>query len=128
MYTGKSSAIGSRVLVTTLTTLGWLSWMLGWMAFAWSHYAFFQNLASLGISTFVFVAIVGVMWVGDLGSVTTATILATLGWFSFALYWLGFVWSRYTLLQNGAVLTVSFLVWRAMIAVFWLARPAGEDC
>ena len=126
MCTGKISAIGSRVLLTTLTTLGWLSWALCWMAFAWSHYTFFQNLASLGISTLFFAAVVAVMWVRDLGCVPAATILATLGWLSFALYWIGFGWGPHTLLQNGAALMFSFLVWLGMIVVSWLAEPSGE--
>ena len=53
MYTGKNSTINNRVLVSTLTTLGWLSGMLGWMALAWRHYSWLQNLASLGISRFL---------------------------------------------------------------------------
>lgn len=126
MFTEKTCAIRSRVLVTTLTTLGWLSLVLCWMAFAWSQYSFLQNLTSLGISTLLFAAIVGVMWVGDLGFAPAATILATLGWLSFVLYWIGFAWSPHTLLQNGAVLMVSFLVWQGMVVVFWLAGPSGE--
>jgi len=124
MFT-KTYAIKDRVLVTTLLTLGWLTWMLCWMAFAWSHYTFLQNLASLGISTLLFAAIAGVLWVGDACSVPAIVIVATLGWFSFALYWIGFAWGQYRLLQNGAVLMVSFLVWQIVLAVFWLARPLG---
>jgi hypothetical protein len=128
MYTSKNLAHHNRVLVTALATLGWLTWMLGWLAFAWSHYSFLQNLASLGISTFVFAAIAGLIWVGDQGLRLVATILATLGWFSFLLYWIAFAWSRHALLQNGAVLIASFLVWLGTVVVFLLAGPTGEYC
>jgi hypothetical protein len=126
MYTSKNFAYNNRVLVSTLATLGWLTWMLGWLAFAWRHYSFLQNLASLGISTLTFAAIAAVIWVGDQGLRLVATILATLGWFSFLLYWIAFAWSRHALLQNGAVLTASFLVWLGAVVVFLLAGPAGE--
>ena len=128
MYTGKNSTINNRVFVSTLTTLVWLSGMLGWMALAWRHYSWLQNLASMGISTLVFAAIVGVLWVGDQGIRLTATILATLGGMSFVLYWIGFAWSRHTLLQNGAVLLVSYVVWQGLVGWLWLARTAGETC
>jgi hypothetical protein len=128
MYTNKNSTGSNKVLTSTLATLGWLSWMLGWMALAWRHYSFFQNLASLGISTLVFVAIVGVMWVGGPDTKPTATILVTLGGLIFVLYWIGFVWSRHTLLQNGAVLLVSYLVWQGLVGFLWLAGPADETC
>ena len=128
MYTEKNTTINNRVFVSTLTTLGWLSGMLGWMALAWRHYSWLQNLASLGISTLVFAAIVGVLWVGDQGIRLTATIVATLGGMSFVLYWIGFAWSGHTLLQNGAVLLVSYLVWQGLVGWLWLAGPAGEAC
>jgi hypothetical protein len=126
MYTGKISAIRSRVLVTTLVTMGWLSLSLCWMAFTWSQYSLLQNVVSLGISALLFVAVVGVIWVGDVGFAPAATNLATMGCLSFALYWIGFAWSRYSLLQNGAALMISFLVWLGLVLVFWLAGPAGE--
>jgi hypothetical protein len=122
MFTVKICAGRNRVLVTTLTTLGWLVFTLGWMAVAWSRYSFFQNLAGLGISALLFAAIIGVVWVRDLA----ATILATLGWLSLVLYWIAFVWGRHTLLQNGAVLLFSSLVWLGIVAVFLLAGPASE--
>jgi len=128
MYTEKMSTINNRVLVSTLATLGWLTWLLGWMALAWHHYSLLQNLASLGISTLLFAAIVGVVWVADLGIALASTILATLGGLSFVLYWIGFAWSGHTLLQNGAVLLVSYLVWQGLVGFLWLAGPAGETC
>jgi hypothetical protein len=123
MFTRSFCLTRSKVSVTILITLGWLFLMLCWMAFGWGHYSLLQNLASLGISTLLFGAITGVLWVKDLGFVPAATILTTLGWLSLALYWTAFVWSRYTLLQNGAVLVVSCLVWQTAVAVFWLAGP-----
>jgi hypothetical protein len=117
-------AIGSRMSLTILATMGWLVWALCWMAFAWSHYSFFQNLVSLGIATLLYAAITGAMWVVDQGLMLTATILTTLGGLSFVLYWMGFAWSRHTLLQNGAVLMLSLLVVVGTVVVSCLAEPS----
>jgi hypothetical protein len=124
----KGLAIRSRVLVTTLVTMGWLILVICWMAFAWSHYSFFQNLASLGISALLYVAIVGAMWVEDLGFPLVATVLATMGWLSFALYWIAFAWSRHPFLYNGAILALSALAWGATVVVAWLAQPWNQTC
>jgi hypothetical protein len=118
----------NSVLATTLATLGWLILVLCWMAFAWGQYSLLQNLASLAISTLLFAAIVGAMWSGDLGFVPAATILATLGWLSFALYWIGFAWSRHTLLQNSAILALAYLACGGIVVVLWLRARADECC
>ena len=104
MFTEKRFATVHKLNVTILVMLGWLTWMLRWMALAWSGHSFLQNLASLGISTLIFTAITTVVWVGNLNCAPHATILVTLGWVSFMLYWIGFVWGRYSLLHNVAVL------------------------
>jgi hypothetical protein len=49
-----------------------------------------------------------------------------LGWVSLALYWTAFVGSQYSLLQKGAVLMASCLVWLAAVVVFWLVGPSVE--
>ena len=67
MYTEKGFAFRNRALVTALTMLGWLGLTLGWLALAWGHYSFLQNLASLGIAASLFVAVVGALWVLDMG-------------------------------------------------------------
>jgi hypothetical protein len=128
MSTKTFFAMRNSVLAPTLATMGWLILVLCWMAFAWGQYSLLQNLTCLAISTLLFAAIVGALWIGDQGFVPAATILVTLGWLSFALYWIGFAWSRHTLLQNSAVLMVSFLVWQGVIVVLWLAGPSGEYC
>ena len=86
MFTEKTSATGSRLIVTTLATLGWMAWLLGWLAFAWSGHSFPQNLASVGTFTLLFTAVVAVLWVGNLRCTPLATTLVTLGWISFMLY------------------------------------------
>jgi hypothetical protein len=128
MSTKEIFAIRSRVRLTLLATLGWLVLMLGWMVYAWSRFSFFQNLVGLGIATLLFAAITGAMWVADQGFRLTATILTTLGGLSFVLYWIGFAWSRHSLLLNGAVLILSFLAWVGAVAALWLAGPSDQAC
>jgi hypothetical protein len=112
--------------LTTVTTFGWLSLMLGWMVFAWGEYSAFQTLAGLGLWTLLFAAIAAAIWVRDLSRVLVATIGTTLGWLCFALYWIAFQWGRFTLLQNGALLIGVFLLWLGLITFLWLAEP-GEN-
>jgi hypothetical protein len=128
VFSRKCFTIGRKVLATILTTLAWLILALCWTVFAWSRYSLFQNLAGLGISTLLFAAIVGVMWVVDQDLRPAVTILATLGWLSFALYWIGFAWSRYGLLQNGAALIASLLACGGIIVVLWQSERAGAWC
>jgi hypothetical protein len=128
MSTKEVFAIRSRVRLTLLATLGWLVLMLGWMVYAWSRFSFFQNLVGLAIATLLFAAITGAMWVADQGFRLPATILTTLGGLSFVLYWIGFAWSRHSLLLNGAVLVLSLLVWVGAVAALWLAGPTDQAC
>jgi hypothetical protein len=128
MSTKEVFAIRSKVLPTVLVTMGWLVLVLCWMAFAWSQYSFFQNLVCLGIATLLYAATTGAMWVMDQGIMLVATILTTLGWLSFALYWIGFAWSRHTLLQNGAILMLSLLVCGGAVVVLRLAELSNQTC
>jgi hypothetical protein len=128
MLTQENFAIRNRMLLTVLVTLGWLVLMPSWMIYAWSRYNFFQNLAGLGIATLLFAAITGALWVADQGFRLTATILTTLGGLSFVLYWIGFAWSRHSLLLNLAILVLSFLGWLVAVVVLWLAGPADQAC
>jgi len=120
--------IRSRMFLTILATMGWLVCMLCWMAFAWSQYTFFQNLVSLAIATLLYAAITGTMWVVDQGFIPAATILTTLGGLSFVLYWIGFAWSRHTLLQNGAVLILPLLIAGGTVVGLCLAEPSDRVC
>ena len=128
MLTQENFAIRNRMLLTVLVTLGWLVLMPGWMIYAWSRYSFFQNLVGLGIATLLFAAITGALWVADQGFRLTATVLTTLGGLSFVLYWLGFAWSRHSLLLNGAILVLSFLAWLVAVVVLLFAAPADPAC
>jgi hypothetical protein len=116
------------VLDTIWVTLGWLILALCWVVYAWTRYSTFQNLAGLGISTLLFAAVVGAMWVTEQGRTLVLTVLTTLGWLSLALYWIGFAWSQHTLLLNGAVLILSLLLGLGILAVLWLRGSAREWC
>jgi len=116
------------VLDTIWVTLGWLTLALCWVVYAWTRYSAFQNLVGLGISTLLFAAVVGVMWVAEQGRTLTLTVLTTLGWLSLALYWIGFAWSQHTLLLNGAVLIGSLLLGLGLLAALWLREATREGC
>jgi hypothetical protein len=126
MFTKTVFAFRNRVRVTALTTLGWSALTLGWLALTWGHYSILQSLASLGIAATLFLAVVGAVWVLDMGLTLLKTHLATMGGLSFVLYWIGFAWGRHTLLQNAAVLMAASLVWLGTVVVLWLTGPAGE--
>jgi len=64
----------------------------------------------------------------DQGFVLTATIFTTMGWLSFALYWIGFGWSGHSFLQNSAVLMLSLVAWLGVVAALWLAPPSNQVC
>ena len=128
MSSNEIRAARSRVHLTVMVTIGWLVLMLCWVTLAWSHYSFFQNLICLGIATLLYAAITAVLWVVDQGFVLSATILATLGWLSFALYWIGFGWSGHTFLQNSALLMISFGAWLGVVAALWLGQPSNQAC
>jgi len=121
-------AMRGRVLLTLLATIGWWVLMFCWITLAWSHYSFFQNLISLGIATLLYAALTAVLWVVDRGLVLGLTIVATLGWLSFALYWIGFGWSGHTFLQNSAVVILSFIAWLGVVAALWLGQPSNQAC
>lgn len=123
-----SFVIKSRVSLTIVVTMAWLVLGLGWMVFAWSQYSFFQILIGLGIATLLYAAITGILWVVELGFNPAATILITLGWLSFVLYWIGFIWSRYTFLQNGAVIMLALLAFVGAVTAMWLAQPSDQYC
>jgi hypothetical protein len=121
-------AMRNRVQLTALVTIGWLILMICWIALAWSQVSFFQNLIVLGITTLLYVAITGALWVVDQGFVLVATILTTLGWLSFALYWIGFGWSGHSFLLNSAILMLSLLVWVGVVTLLWLGQPSSQAC
>ena len=123
-----SFIIKCRVSLTLLLTVVWLVLVFGWTVAAWSQYNFFQILISLGIATLLYAAIIGTLWVIELGFNPAATILTTLGWLSFVLYWIGFAWSQHTWLQNGAILIFSLLAFVSAVTALWLARPSDQYC
>jgi hypothetical protein len=128
MFAVQRFTIRGKALATILAMIGWLSLALCWTVLAWSRYSFFQNLVGLGISTLLFVAVVGVMWVAEQGRTLVLTVLTTLGWLSLALYWIGFAWSRHTLLLNGAILIGSLLAWMTFVVLLWVAQPVRKGC
>jgi hypothetical protein len=127
MFTETRFTPRNRVLDTIWITLGWLVLALCWTVYAWTRYSFFQNLAGLGIATLLFAAVIGLMWVAEQGRTLALTVLTTLGWLSFALYWIGFAWGRHTLLLNGAVLIGSLLLGLGILALLW-QRAQARDC
>jgi hypothetical protein len=56
------------------------------------------------------------------------TILATMGWLVWILYWVALVWSRRTLLQSGAILMLSLLAYSAGVVVLFPVGRSDEGC
>jgi hypothetical protein len=56
-------SFGSRVAGTVIVGVGWLAFILIWLAFYAGNYDFWQNLAMLLVSVIVAVGIVAVIWI-----------------------------------------------------------------
>lgn len=56
-------SFGSRVAGTVIAGVGWLAFILIWLAFYAGNFDFWQNLAMLLISVIVAVGIVAVIWI-----------------------------------------------------------------
>jgi hypothetical protein len=128
MFSKTHFAPRNRVLDTIWITIGWLLLALCWTVYAWTRCSCFQNLAGLGIATLLYTAVVGVMWVAEQGRTLALTVLTTVGWLSYALYWIGFAWGQHTLLLNGAVLIGSLLLGLGILAALWLRGTPREFC
>ncbi len=48
------------------------------------------------------------------------SIVSTFVWLGFSLYWMAFLWSNYTGIQNIALLMISFMVSCATNAILWV--------
>ncbi|MGA2766980.1 MAG: hypothetical protein ABSF24_01515 [Candidatus Bathyarchaeia archaeon] len=54
---------GSRVAGTVIVGVGWLAFILIWLAFYAGNFDFWQNLAMLLVSVIVAIGIVAVIWI-----------------------------------------------------------------
>ncbi|NIM95590.1 MAG: hypothetical protein GTO18_17975 [Anaerolineales bacterium] len=53
---------------------------------------------------------------------TTFSIVSTLVWIGFSLYWIAFLWRNFTGFQNIVLLLIAFLVFCASNAVLWASE------
>jgi hypothetical protein len=56
-------SLGSRIAGTILVGVGWLVFMLVWLAFYAGNYGFWQNIAILLASVVVAIGITAVTWI-----------------------------------------------------------------
>jgi len=56
-------SFGSRVAGTVIVGVGWLAFILIWLAFYAGNFDFWQNLAVLLVSVIVAIGIVAVIWI-----------------------------------------------------------------
>jgi hypothetical protein len=56
-------SFGSRVAGTVIVGVGWLAFILLWLAFYSGNYDFWQNLAMFIVSVIVAVGMVAVIWI-----------------------------------------------------------------
>ncbi len=54
-----------------------------------------------------------------LGNKIATTIISSIGWLVFVVYWAAFEWSGYTFFQNLSILVISLLVVIGVVAVTW---------
>jgi hypothetical protein len=57
------NSFGTRVAGTIIVGVGWLAFVLLFLAFFAGRYGLFQNLAILFVSVIVAIGIVAVMWI-----------------------------------------------------------------
>jgi hypothetical protein len=50
----------------------------------------------------------------------SATVITTITWLAFNLYWIAFLWGGYSIFQNLILLIVFFLVFSAVISLLWI--------
>ncbi len=50
------------------------------------------------------------------------TVVTTIAWLAFSLYWIAFIWAKYNAFQNIILLTVFFLVFSAINALLWIFK------
>jgi len=56
-------SFGSRVAATIIVGVGWLAFILLWLAFYAGNFDFWQNVAMLFASAIIAIGITAVMWV-----------------------------------------------------------------
>jgi hypothetical protein len=56
-------SFGSRIAGTVAVGVGWLAFILLWLAFYAGNFDFWQNLAMFVVSVIVAIGIVAVMWI-----------------------------------------------------------------
>lgn len=50
------------------------------------------------------------------------TVVTTIAWLTFSLYWIAFIWEKYNAFQNIILLIIFFLVFSAVNALLWIFK------
>ena len=64
------------------------------------------------------------------GSVTwriVVSIVSTVVWFVFMLFWIGFIWDSYESAQNVVVLCISGVIFTGINALVWAIWPRKKE-
>jgi len=112
-----------RITLSVASALGWLAFLILWLAFYAGDYNFYQNIAIIIASIIGFCALNAVVWVpfgmrfADKGShpkkdkaVDVVSMIAGIIWAIFLAIWLFQYAGDYNIYQNIAVFIVSILV------------------
>ncbi|UCC77613.1 MAG: hypothetical protein JSW37_04420 [Anaerolineales bacterium] len=59
------AGVGRAVVTGMISTLGWLSFVVYWIAFAWRRYTLVQSFALLSVSFIVLAALNAVIWLSQ---------------------------------------------------------------
>lgn len=128
--------LGWRVSFSILVGIGWLVFLILWLFFYATNYAWEKNLAIFLLSILVIVGILGFLWAiwglrfrtpdekeiwhikGFRWRVWTSGILL-LAVFVFLIYWFWYLAEPYNVYQNIAIFIVSFLIMGGILGAMW---------
>ena len=137
---------GWRAPFSAVAGIGWLIFIIIWLAFYASNYSFEKNVAIFLLSILVVFLILGSIWaIWSLKIIPekgwellkfrgfkwrlTVSIIIPFGTLIFLIVWFWFYAEPYTIWQHIAVILVTLLVIGAILSVIWIGwgKKYGEE-
>ena len=149
-----TKGVGWRVSLSIVVAVGWLVFLIVWLAFFAGTYSWEKNLAIVLLSILILAGILGIPWaiwglrqapaeqremwkVKGFRSRVWVSVIAMLAVFIFLIYWFWFLTETFTdnVYQNIAIFIVAFLVFGGLVGAMWApwgmkygSRHHHEDC
>ena len=132
----KKNYPGSRIQLSIVCSVGWLVFLILWLAFFASNYTVYQNLAIVIASILMVFLLLGGVWAlwglrmvpkegwemiklsGFKWRLIVSILLPFITMF-FLVYWFYFQADLYTIYQNIAVFLVSFIIMGGILGLIW---------